>query len=244
MTRRRLLGLAGAGTLAALGLGVQGGPAVAATARAPFKRLAVADPPFVEEYEVVIALAPPVARNTVAKLITRAATTADERYKSQRVTEALDPEKTQLHEHFVQALADRLADAEVKTVAVPVDAADSEDALFGQMRAKVPQADGLLLANVMGRFVALHGLESYVPALMVGIKAMPARAGAAPWLDQIFSVGFRGIDPRADHLEAIELSERFDDIDALLGQIDRARAALVRATEEAADAIARRLMAA
>lgn len=242
MTRRRVLAWAGAGALGTLGLG---GPGIgrAATVRAPFQRLAVADPPFVEEYEVVIALAPPLARNTVGKLITRAATSADERAKSERLTAALDPDKTELHERFVQALADRLADADVKTVAVPVDAADSEDQLLAQMRRKVPQADGLLLANVMGRFVALHGLQAYVPGLMVGIKALPARAGAKPWLDQIFSAGFRGIDPRAEHLEAIELPEQFDNMDALLSQADAARAALVRGTEAMADAIARRLMA-
>ena len=124
-----------------------------------------------------------------------------------------------------------------------MDAAESEDRLLGQMRAKVPQADGLLLANVMGRFVALHGLESYVPGLMVGVKALPARPGAEPWLDQIFSAGFRGIDPRAEHVEAVSMPERFDNIEALLNAADAARASLVRGTEALADAIARRLMA-
>lgn len=235
--RRQVLGLA------ATGLSWPSVLRAAPAPRPPFQRLAVADPPFVEAYEVVIALAPPLARNTVGKLITRVATTADEHEKSQRLTAALDPDKTQLHEHFVQALADRLADADVKTVAVPVDAADSEDQLLGQMRAKAPQADGLMLVNVMGRFVALHGLEAYVPGLMVGVMAISPRPRAKPWLDQVFSAGFRGIDPRAEHLEQVALDERFDDIDALLGQADRARAALVRGTEAVADAVALRLIA-
>ncbi len=239
--RRRLLrgGLAGA-TALALPLATRAAPS------APFRRLAVADPPFVEEYEVVIALAPPLARGLVGKVLTRAVSETDEYLKSEKLTAALDPEKTQLHENFVLALADELADAEVKTLLVPVEAADSEDALLQQMRSKAPQADGLMLVNVMGRFVALHGLAAYAPGLMIGVKVLSARGTnghAAPLLEAVFTAGFRGLDPRAQHLEVVDMPERFDDVDALLGNVERARHALVRGAEAIAAEVARRLTA-
>lgn len=215
---------------------------------APFRRLAVADPPFVEEYEVVIAVAPPLARGIVGKVLTRAVTGADQHLKSEKLTAALDPAKTQLHEHFVMALADELAEAEVKVLLVPVDAADSEEALLQQMRRKAPQADGLLLAHVMGRFVALHGLAAYAPGLMIGVKVLHAQAAAGratpPLLDAVFTAGFRGLDPRAQHLEVVDMPERFDDVQALLSHIDSARQALVNGTEAIAAEVARRLTAA
>jgi hypothetical protein len=218
-------------------------PLIAAQRSAPFRRLAVMDPPFVEEYEVVIAMAPPLVRSSnIAKAITRAITEADTQIKSDRITAALDPDKTRLHEHFVHALADALDDADVKVLLVPVDAADSEAALLQQVRQKAPQADGLMLANVMGRFVALHGLASYAPGVMVGIKAVPLRGDKA-WLEQTFSAGFRGIDPRAEHLEVVDMPERFDDMAALLAQADKARQALIVGVEAIANEVARRLMA-
>lgn len=236
--RRQLLaiGLASGGLLA--------WPAGAgAAAQAPFRRLAVVDPPFVEEYEVLIATAPPLARGTVAKLVTRALSATDSHVKTERLTAALDPDKTRLHEHFVQALAEALDDAAVKLVLVPVDAARDEAALVAQVRRLAPDADGVLLANVMGRFVALHGLTAYVPGVMVGIKAQ-GPAGKPVWLEQIFSAGFRGIDPRAEHLEAITMPARFDDADALLLRVDEARSALIDGVEAVAAEVARRLLAA
>lgn len=212
-------------------------------ARAPFRRLAVVDPPHVEAYEVLIAATPPLARGTVAKLLTRALSAADSHVKSDRLTAALDPDKTRLHEHFVQALAEALDEAAVKVVLVPVDAARDEDALVAQVRKLAPDADGVLLANVMGRFVALHGLTAYVPGVIVGIKAQ-GPAGKPVWLEQIYSAGFRGIDPRAEHLEAIDMPARFDDADALLKRVDEARSALIDGVEAVAAEVARRLMAA
>ena len=214
-----------------------------AAARAPFRRLAVVDPPFVEEYEVVIATAPPLARGTLGKLVTRALTSTDAYVKTERLTAALDPDKTRLHEHFVQALAEALDVAAVKVMLVPVAAADNEAALVAQVRKLAPAADGVLLANVMGRFVALHGLTAYVPGLMVGIKAQ-SPTGKPVWLEQIFSAGFRGIDPRAEHLEAIDMPARFEDADALLLRVDEARQALIDGVEAMAGEVARRLMAA
>lgn len=244
--RRRLLsgGLAGAAALAL--------PQLSHAARsAPFRRLAVADPPFVEEYEVVIAMAPPLARGLVGKVITRAATETDEYLKSEKLTAALDPDKTQLHDHFVQVLAEELAEAEAKVLLVPADAAQSEDALLAQIRAKAPQADALMLANVNGRFVALHGLSAYAPGVMIGVKVLPARPGGggggavagAPLLEAVFTTGFRGLDPRAEHLDVVDMPERFDDMAALLRDVDRARQALITGTEAIAAEVARRLVA-
>lgn len=217
-------------------------PMLAAGRSAPFRRLAVLDPPYEEEYEVLIAMAPPLARGTVAKVLTRLATEADAQLKTDQLTAALDPDKTRLHEHFVHALADALDEADAKVLLVPMDPVEDEAALMRQVRAQAPQADGLLLANVMGRFVALHGLDSYAPGVIAGIKAMSMRGGT-PWLDTFFSAGFRGIDPRAEHLEVVDMPERFDNHSALLDQADAARQALVRGVEAIAAEVARRLMA-
>ncbi|MDO9285314.1 MAG: hypothetical protein Q7U26_10485 [Aquabacterium sp.] len=217
-------------------------PMLAAGRSAPFRRLAVLDPPYEEEYEVLIAMAPPLARGTVAKVLTRLATEADAQLKTDQLTATLDPDKTRLHEHFVHALADALDEADAKVLLVPMDPVEDEAALMRQVRAQAPQADGLLLANVMGRFVALHGLDSYAPGVIAGIKAMSMRGGT-PWLDTFFSAGFRGIDPRAEHLEVVDMPERFDNHSALLDQADAARQALVRGVEAIAAEVARRLMA-
>lgn len=239
--RRQLLACSLAAILPAL-------PTAARAERsAPFRRLAVADPPFVEEYEVVIAAAPPLARGIVGRVLTRAVTETDEHLKSEKLTAALDPDKTQLHDHFVQALAEELAEADAKTVLVPVDPAGNEDALLAQIRAKAPQADALLLANVNGRFVALHGLAAYSPGLMIGVKVLPVRQGVVarePLLDAVFTAGFRGLDPRAQHLEVVDMPERFDNVEALLRDIDQARNALVRGAEAIAAEVGRRLTSA
>ena len=214
----------------------------AATPRsAPFRRLAVLDPPFEETYEVLVALGPPLARGRIGKALTRLVTEADSRLKTDQLTEALDPNKTRLHEHFVFALADELDEADARVLLVPMEAADNEADLLKQVRLMAPQADGLLMANVMGRFVALHGLEAYAPGVMIGVKALPMRGGA-PWLEAVFSAGFRGIDPRAEHLEVVDMPERFANHEALLSQVDAARDALVRGVEAIAAKVARRLM--
>jgi len=217
-------------------------PPLLAARSAPFMRLAVVDPPFEEAYEVLIAMAPPLARGRIGSIINRAVTGADAQLKTDRLTAALDPDKTRLHEHFVHALADALDDADVKVLLVPVDAAANEAALIKEVRKKAPQADGILLANVMGRFVALHGLVAYSPGVMVGVKAQNPR-GDAVWLEQVFSAGFRGIDPRAEHLEVVDMPEQFDDVSSLLAQVDAARNALVRGVEAIAAEVAKRLMA-
>jgi len=230
-----LRGLAGGLTLAL--------PYPASAARyAPFKKVAVMDPPYMEEYEVLIATSPPLVRGTVAKLIARAITDTDTQLKSDKLTAALDPDKTDLHGHFVRTLADALDDADAKVLLVPVEPAKTEAALMKQVLEKAPQADALLLANVMGRFVALHGLAAYAPGVIAGVKVRN-RSGDKVWLDQIFSAGFRGIDPRADHLEVADMPERFDNVEALLGHTDDARNALIRGTEAIAQEVANRLMA-
>lgn len=240
MHRRRALqrGLAGG-----LGLALPFSlPLQAASRSAPFRRLAVLDPPYEEEYEVLIAMAPPLARGTVAKVLTRLATEADAQLKTDQLTAALNPDKTRLHEHFTHALADALDEADAKVLLVAMDPAEDEAALMRQVHDKAPQADGLLLANVMGRFVALHGLDAYAPGVIAGVKVLSLRDGT-PWLDTYFSAGFRGIDPRAEHLEVVDMPERFDSHAALLDQVDAARQALVRGAEAIAAEVARRLMA-
>ena len=64
MPRRRALlqGLSTAFTLALPALPGRAAPV------APFQRLAVLEPPFVERYDVLIAMAPPLARTTLGKL--------------------------------------------------------------------------------------------------------------------------------------------------------------------------------
>lgn len=232
--RRRLLQ---AGLVLALPVPGQG-----AQKTVPFRRLAVMDPPYEESYEVLIAMAPPIARGLIAKAITRVASEADANLKTEQLTAALDPDKTRLHERFVHALADALDDADAKLLLVPMDPAESEDDLFNQVRQKAPQADAVMLANVMGRFVALHGLDAYAPGVMVGIKCQPLRGGT-PWLEAIFSAGFRGMDPRAEHLEVADMPQRFDNHRALLEQADVARQALVTGVQAVAAEVARRLAA-
>lgn len=238
MRRRSALqrGLAGLVTLASL-------PRRASAARfAPFKRVAVLEPPFAEQYEVLIALAPPLARSTLGKLVTGVVSELDEQQKSASLTAALDPDRTQLHQQFLIGLADTLDDAGARVLRVPTDPADSEAALFHQVRQRAPQADALMLANVSGRFVALHGADTYAPSVVVGVKVLPA-AGGAPWLEAVFSAGYRSLDLRAVHLEAVDMPERFGTHAALLAQADAARAALQRGAEAIGAEVAQRLMA-
>lgn len=232
-TRRRLLGLAC--TLPWAGR-------APAAPTVPFRRLAVLEPPYEETYEVLIAMAPPLARGMLGKVLTRTVSEVDSQLKSEALTQALDPARTALHTHFVEALADALDAADARVLRVVVDPSPDEATLFAQARRAAPQADALLLANVLGRFVALHGVDSYAPGVMLGVKLVPARGGT-PWLETSFTAGFRGIDPRAEHVEVADLPERFDDHRALLAGIDSARAALQHGVQAIAAEIARRLMA-
>jgi hypothetical protein len=223
-------------------LALPGLPGRAAAESAPFKRLAVLEPPFVEHYEVLIAMAPPLARTTLGKLVTGVVSEIDQQQKAEELTAVLDPDRTQLHQQFLLGLADALDAADARVLRVPIDPADNEAALFAQVRERAPQADAIMLANVSGRFVALHGADTYAPSVVVGIKVLPA-AGGDPWVEAVFSAGFRSLDPRAVHLDAIDLSERFDNHAQLLAQADTARAALQRGAEAIGTEVARRLMA-
>lgn len=214
-------------------------PAFAAR-RAPFRQLAVAEPPFEEVYEVLIAMAPPLARTTIGKLVTQGITEIDQRQKAEALTAALDPERTDLHQQFLLGLADGLAEADAQVLRVPVDEAEDERGLLDQLRARVPKADALMLANASGRFVALHGVDSYAPSVVVGVKLLPA-GGGKPWIDSVFSAGFRSLDPTAVHLEGVALPERFDNHAALLAGADKARAALQRGALAIGAEVARRL---
>jgi hypothetical protein len=231
MPSRRLVLQAALGSLVA--------PAFAAR-RAPFRQLAVAEPPFEEVYEVLIAMAPPLARTTIGKLVTQGITEIDQRQKAEALTAALDPERTDLHQQFLLGLADGLADAGAQVLRVPVDEAEDERGLLDQLRERVPKADALLLANASGRFVALHGVDSYAPSVVVGVKLLPA-GGGKPWIDGVFSAGFRSLDPTAVHLDGVALAERFADHAALLLRSDEARAALQRGAQAIGAEVARRL---
>ncbi len=217
-------------------------PALAAR-RAPFRQLAVAEPPFEELYEVLIAMAPPLARTTIGKLVTQGITELDQRQKAEALTAALDPERTDLHQQFLLGLADGLADAgsDAQVLRVPIDEAEDERGLLDQLRARVPKADALMLANASGRFVALHGADSYAPSVVVGIKLLPA-AGGKPWIDAVFSAGFRSLDLTAVHLDGVAMPERFDNHAALLAAADKARAALQRGALAIGAEVARRLV--
>jgi hypothetical protein len=231
MPSRRLVLQAALGSLVA--------PAFAAR-RAPFRQLAVAEPPFEEVYEVLIAMAPPLARTTIGKLVSQGVTEIDQRQKADALTAALDPERTDLHQQFLLGLADGLAEADAQVLRVPVDEAEDERGLLDQLRTRVPKADALMLANASGRFVALHGVDSYAPSVVVGVKLLPA-GGGKPWLDGVFSAGFRSLDPTAVHLDGVALAERFSDHAALLLRIDEARAALQRGARAIGTELARRL---
>jgi hypothetical protein len=237
MPRRRALlqGLSTAFTLALPALPGRAAPV------APFQRLAVLEPPFVERYDVLIAMAPPLARTTLGKLVTSVVSEIDEQQKSESLTATLDPDRTHLHQQFLLGLADALDDAGARVLRVPTEPADSETALFNQVRQRAPQADALMLANVSGRFVALHGADTYAPSVVVGVKVLPA-AGGAPWLEAVFSAGFRALDPRAVHLDGVDMPERFLSHGALLAQADAARAALQRGAEAIGTEVAQRLM--
>ena len=120
-TQRRLVLNAGLASGLALTWPAASVATSAAAARsAPFRRLAVLDPPFEETYEVLVALGPPLARGRIGKALTRLVTEADSRLKTDRLTEALEPNKARLHEHFVHALADELDAADAKVLLVPM----------------------------------------------------------------------------------------------------------------------------
>lgn len=215
-------------------------PASWAKPKAPFKRLAAIDPPYLEEYEVLIAMSPPLARGTIGKIVNKVITEADSVTKTEQFTRAIDPEKTQLHDHFVQALAEELDEAGVKTVLVPVDPAESEAALLDQVRSRTPDADAVLLANVMGRFVAPHGLAEYMPGVMLGVK-LRAMKGDTIWLEKVYTTGYRGLDLRATHVE-LDMEERFMTFESLMRDMSQARAALIRGVEQIAVEVAKAVL--
>ena len=66
--------------------------------------------------------------------------------------------------------------------------------------------------------------------------------GGKPWIDGVFSAGFRSLDPTAVHLADVALPERFDNHAALLARADTARAALQRGALAIGTAMARRLL--
>lgn len=212
----------------------------AAVAAPPYRRLAVVDPPYVEEYEALIAMSPPLARGTVGRLLSGIVTRADEGWKTEKLTRALDPQRTRLHERFVRELAGDLADAGVKMVWVPVRPARDEAELLQQVRDISPASDAVMMANVQGRYVAVHGLAGYEPWLLVGLRLV-SPDGRTVWHDQIYSAGFSGIDPRAVQVE-VDLPERWADIDAVLAAADAARDALWRAVDAVAGRVVQQLL--
>lgn len=238
MRRREWIGRTIGGGAGLIGLAAA--PPAWPRPKAPFKRLAAIDPPFVEEYEVLIAMAPPLARGTIGKLANKVATEADSVAKTEAFTRAVDPEKTNLHGHFVQALAEEFDEAGVKTVLVQVDPADNEAALVAQAREGAPDADAVLLANVMGRFVAMHGLSEYLPGVMLGVKLRSPTSDAV-WLENVYTTGFRGLDLRATHVD-LDFEERYVNFENLMRDMSQAREALIRGVEQIAVVVAKAVL--
>ena len=205
-----------------------------------FTRLAAVDPPYEERYQVLVAMAPPLARGLIGKALGRIVTEADENWKSDRLTALLDPQRTRLHEHFVRELAAGLADAGVKMVLVPVGPVRDEDALLREVRDLARSADAILLANVQAHFVAVTGLAAYQPWVMIGVRVV-SPDGARVLLERIYSAGFLGIDPRAENVD-LDLPQRFADFDALMAQPDVARQSLEQAVEAIAERVAQTLL--
>lgn len=220
--------------LAVVGMPVRPAPS------APFKRLAAIDPPFIEQYEVLIAMAPPLAHDAVGAASEQIATTADSAARTEALTRAIDPERTDLHGHFIQALADELGPAGVKTVLVQLDPVESEAQLVAQARKAAPGADAILLAHVIGRFVAPPGVEDYLPGVMLGVK-LRAAADDRVWLEDVYTTGYRGIDPSATHV-AVDADDRYMGFASLVRDIGPARALLIRGVEQIAITVARAVL--
>lgn len=205
-----------------------------------FTRLAAVDPPYEERYEVLVAMAPPLARGMIGKALGRIVTEADENWKSDRLTALLDPQRTRLHEYFVRELAAGLAAAGVRVVLVPVGPVRDEATLLREVRDLSRSADAVMLANVQARFVAVTGLAAYQPWVMIGVRVV-SPDGARVLLERIYSAGFLGIDPRAENVD-VDLPQRFDNFDALMAQPDAARQALEQAVEAIAERAAQTLL--
>ncbi len=124
----------------ALALALPGRPGMAARV-APFQRLAVLEPPFAEHCDALIAMAPPLARSTLGKLVTGVVSEIDQQQKADAPTAAPDPERTQLHQQFLMGLADALDDAGARVLREPVEPAGSEAVLFDNHAALLAQTD-------------------------------------------------------------------------------------------------------
>ncbi len=226
------------GRAAGVAIAVVGPPAWPAP-QAPFARLAAIDPPFVEEYEVLLAMAPPLARGEVPG-DDPIATEADSVARADAFRRAIDPEKTDLHRHFVRALAEDLHEAGVKTVLVLLDPVETEADLVAQARASAPGADAILLTHIAGRFVAPKGSARYVPGVTLDAK-LRAAASDQVWLEESYATGYRGIDRHAIHVE-VDPDDRFVSFDSLMRDIDPARQLLIRGAEQIAHEIARSVL--
>ena len=173
-----------------------------------------------ERYEAIVLGHPGQSFGLIGGLIAA----ADMQIKSNRLTEALDPDRTRLRQRFIDKLASALGQQGYQVHPVAAPAGTPDDELVDVAKAKVA-ADATVTVTMIGRYMAAGATSDYFPQIVVKVRKMETGSRSMLYEDT-FSYGFTLPQSQTVHF-ASDASYRFADIDRLLADPSRTRDGLL-----------------
>lgn len=174
-----------------------------------------------ERYEAIVAAHPGANFGLIGGLVAA----ADMHHKSNRLTEALDPEQTRLRQRFVEKLTGALQQNGYRVLSVTAPAGTSEEQIVTLAQSRAP-SDATIAITVVGRYMAAGATSDYFPHIVVKVRKTDGKAGTTVYEDT-FTYGYTTPQVQTVHF-ASDASYRFANIDLLVADPARTRDGLLR----------------
>ncbi len=185
------------------------------------KKIVIAEPSDDETVNTFMLVHPGTSFGLIGGLIAA----ADMKAKTDRVTSALNPQKTQLRHRFISDLSANLNKQGYETEIVQLEKGVEEKNVFSVLKDKV-KGDALLVAYVQGSYIATNPMTPYAPYVAVHVKAEAANDHKVLYEDTIsWGYTFEN-NTQTIHLAGGD-TYRYENVSAIEGSADQAREALV-----------------
>lgn len=184
------------------------------------RKIAIAEPSDDETFGALILAHPGTGFGLIGGLIAA----ADMQSKSDRITAALNPEKTQLRHRFVTDLSTSLNKLGYETEIVSINKGADEKLAISTLKEKT-QSDAVIVADVSGLYVAASPTTPYAPFVRVKIKAESSNDGKVIYEDTITWGYSFGSNTQTVHLSGGDFYH-YEDVTAIVNSADQAREAL------------------
>jgi uncharacterized protein YceK len=184
------------------------------------RKIAIAEPDDKETIGALIVAHPGTGFGLIGGLIAA----ADMQEKSNRITTALNPEKTRLRHRFVTDLSASLNNLGYETEIVPISKGLDEKRAISTLKEKT-KSDAVIIADVSGLYIAAGPTTPYAPFVRVKIKAESSSDSKVLYEDTItWGYSFAG-NSQTVHLSGGDFYH-YEDVGAIVSSADQAREAL------------------